>query len=182
MVRTGIAGEHSRIIFEGTARTRARVDDATSLAYGAAVGDYTQSYSTEISSSVDDCFKVLVDFEAYPQWSSPVRECTVIDRHPDGLARRVEFKLDMTIKTIRYVLEYAYEAPTGARWRLVEGDVRAVEGTYHFESHGDRTTATCTQSIDLGFWIPGFVRRSFEQRALRESVEEFRKAVEQRQS
>ena len=145
------------------------------------MGDYTQSYSTEISASVDECFTVLVDFEAYPSWSSPIRGCTIIDRHPDGLARRVEFQLDMTIKTIRYVLEYNYDAPNGARWRLVEGDVRGVEGTYRFETEGDRTAATCTQSIDLGFWIPGFVRRSFEQRALRESVEEFRKAVEQRQ-
>jgi hypothetical protein len=149
---------------------------------GRAVGDYTQSYSTEISAAVDECFEVLVDFEAYPSWSSPIRECTIVDRHPDGLARRVEFKLDMTIKTIRYVLEYTYDAPHTARWRLVEGDVRGVEGTYRFDAHGDHTTATCTQSIDLGFWIPGFVRRSFEQRALRESVEEFRKAVEQRQS
>ena len=149
---------------------------------GRPVGDYTQSYSTEISSSVDECFKVLVDFEAYPSWSSPIRGCTIIDRHPDGLARRVEFQLDMTIKTIRYVLEYTYESPTTARWRLVEGDVRAVDGTYRLDANGDRTIATCTQSIDLGFWIPGFVRRSFEQRALRESVEEFRKAVEQRQS
>ena len=146
------------------------------------MGDYTQSYSTDVAGTIDECFKVLVDFEAYPSWSSPIRGCTIIDRHPDGLARRVEFQLDMTIKTIRYVLEYTYDVPNGARWRLVEGDVRGVEGTYRFDSRGEHTTATCTQSIDLGFWIPGFVRRSFEQRALRESVEEFRKAVEQRQS
>jgi hypothetical protein len=144
------------------------------------VSDYSQSYSTEVSGSVDECFAVLTDFAAYPDWSSPITECRVLDRHPDGLPRRVAFALDMTLKTIRYVLEYEYEPPHGARWWLVEGDLKDVEGSYRFEKHGEGTTATCSQAIDLGFWVPGLLRRTFERKALQDSVEEFRKAVEAR--
>jgi ribosome-associated toxin RatA of RatAB toxin-antitoxin module len=144
------------------------------------VSDYSQSYSTEIAASVADCFAVVTDFAAYPDWSSPITECRVVDRHPDGLARRVAFALDMTLKTVRYVLEYSYEPPHTLHWHMVEGDLRAVEGSYHFEERGGRTTATCAQSVDIGFWIPGPIRRAFEHKALHDSVEEFKKAVETR--
>ena len=144
------------------------------------MSDFTQSYSVAVAGSLEDCFAVLTDFEAYPRWSSPVKECRVVDRYPDGLARRVAFALDMMVKTIRYVLEYTFDPPHGGRWRLVEGDVKGVEGSYRFEKTGDRVKATCTQAIDIGFWVPGPIRRPLEQKALRDSVEEFKKAVEAR--
>ena len=123
---------------------------------------------------------MLTDFEAYPQWSSVIRKCRVLETHPDGLAKRVEFILDMRIKTIRYVLDYTYDPPRGATWHLVEGDVREVEGSYRFEDTPTGVTATCTQAVDLGFWVPGFIRSLAEAKALRDSVEEFKRAVETR--
>ena len=71
-------------------------------------------------------------------------------------------------------------SPRGGRWHLVEGDVKAVQGSYRFEPAGARTKATCTQEVDVGFWIPGPIRRTFERKALQDSVEEFRRAVETR--
>jgi hypothetical protein len=144
------------------------------------VADFSQSYSAEIAGSVNDCFAVLTDFASYPQWSGPVTECRVMEQYPDGLPRRVAFALDMTLKTVRYVLEYTWEPPHTGRWHLIEGDLKDVNGSYHFETAKDRTKATCSQSIDIGFWVPGPIRRPFEQKALRDSVEEFKKAVEAR--
>jgi hypothetical protein len=142
------------------------------------VSDYTQSYTTGVAAPAAACFAVLVDFPAYVDWSSPITECRVLERYPDGLAKRVAFALDMTLKTVRYTLEYTYDAPRGATWKLVEGDVRDVEGSYTFEESGGQTKATCKQSIDVGFWVPGFLKSTFEKKALQDSVEEFRKAVE----
>jgi len=144
------------------------------------MSDYSQTYSTLVVASPEDCFAVLTNFEAYPDWSSPIAESRVLERYPDGLARRVAMALDMKIKTVRYTLEYTYDRPRGARWRLVEGDVKDVQGSYSFEPAASGTTATCTQSIDVGVWIPGFLRSVFEKKALQDSVEEFRKAVESR--
>ena len=144
------------------------------------MAEVRQSYSTTVAGTVDACFAVLTAFEAYPQWSSVIRKCRVLERHPDGLAKRVEFTLDMTVKRIRYVLEYAYEPPDGATWRLVEGDVKDVEGSYRFEETPTGVKATCSQAVDLGFWVPGFIRSLAEAKALRDSVEEFKRAVETR--
>ena len=144
------------------------------------MSDFSQSYSADVVGSIEDCFAVLTDFDAYPEWAGPVTECRVLDRYPDGLARRVAFSMDMTLKTIRYTLEYTWEPPHTGRWRLVEGDIKDVQGSYHFEQAGIRTKATCSQAVDIGFWVPGPIRRPFEQKALRDSVEDFKKAVEAR--
>jgi len=148
--------------------------------YRGRVAGYAQTYETRIAATPDDCFAVVTDFESYPSWSSPIRSCAVLERYPDGRAKRVAFDLDMTIKVIHYVLEYTYTPPREARWRLVEGDLSSVEGTYRFEPDGSGTRAECTQALELGFWIPGFIRSAFEKKALRDSVEEFRQAVEDR--
>ena len=94
------------------------------------MAEVRQSYSATVAGTIDDCFAVLTDFEAYPKWSSVIKKTRVLERHPDGLAKRVEFILDMTIKTIRYVLEYTWDTPAGATWRLSEGDGKDVDGSY----------------------------------------------------
>ncbi|TMA78891.1 MAG: hypothetical protein E6J77_20500, partial [Deltaproteobacteria bacterium] len=59
------------------------------------MSDYRQSYSADVNGSVADCFAVLTEFEAYPEWSGPIKKCLVLERHPDRLARTVAFELDM---------------------------------------------------------------------------------------
>ena len=144
------------------------------------MSEYRESYSTRVGATPEQCFAVLIDFENYPEWSSPVRECRILTRHADALPARVAFVLDTPIKTIRYTLDYTWNPPHGGEWQLVEGDVAGVEGSYEFTPGARGSTATCTQAIDLGFWVPGFLRSAFERKALRDSVEEFRAAVEKR--
>lgn len=140
-----------------------------------------QSFTTEIDASIDDCCAVLLDFDRYPQWSGPTTATRIVERDSDGRARRVEMTLDMKIRNVRYVLEYTYELPDRARWRLVEGDVAGIEGSYLFERIDDtHTRATCRQAVDLGFWVPGPLRRLIERQALRDSVLEFKGEAERR--
>src|SRR5437879_10440994 len=91
---------------EGADSNRARRDTldpapGAPLSSAPAVSDFSQSHSVEIAGSLEDCFAVLTDFEAYPSWSGPVTECRVLERHPDGLPKRVAFSLDMTLKIIQ---------------------------------------------------------------------------------
>jgi hypothetical protein len=93
----------------------------------------------------------------------------------------VKYQLNMLIKTISYTLEYAGKRPNELDWKLTGGDVRAVEGSYRFRRiDGEHTEATCAQAVDVGFWIPGPIRKTFERTALIDSVREFKKAAEQR--
>jgi ribosome-associated toxin RatA of RatAB toxin-antitoxin module len=139
-----------------------------------------QRFTAEIDASPEACFATVLDFPAYPAWSSVISSCSVRELAADGTPRVVEFELDMTIKTVRYVLEYRPEPPTTLEWTLVEGDVASVEGRYTFERKGRKTVATCEQAVDLGFWVPGPIRRVAEQKALKDSVLEFKAEVERR--
>lgn len=140
-----------------------------------------QEFSTEIEATPEQCFDVIVDFEAYPKWASGITSARVLERDREGVGRRVEFVIEIPLRKIRYVLEYDYRRPNRLTWRSVDGDVRSIQGEYRFRKKGKRSTeATCRQAIDLGFWLPGPVRRILEQGALQRSVLEFRDEVHRR--
>ncbi len=140
-----------------------------------------QEFSTEVDASVADCFATITDFDAYPQWSTAVERIAVLERHADGLARLVEFHVDMKLRTVRYVLQYDYERPGHLEWHSVEGDVESIHGTYDFEKRAPkRSRATCRQAVSVGFWIPGPLRSFAERQALKQSVLEFKEEAERR--
>ena len=139
-----------------------------------------QEFSTEVHATVAQCFATITDFENYPNWFSTIRRTKVLDRHPNRLARRVEYFIDMKLKTIRYVLQYEYHKPTQLTWKSVDGDIEAIEGRYVFEKLGPTLSrVTCRQAVSLGFWVPGPLRSVMERHALKQSVLEFKAAAEQ---
>jgi hypothetical protein len=142
------------------------------------MAEHQQSFSTPIEAPLGLCYDAIGDFEAYPRWSSPVTSIAVLDRHPDGKARRVEFAVDMKLKTVRYVLEYTWHPPNRLTWKMVDGDLADIEGSYVFEADGARTIATCSQAISLGFWVPSMILKPIEQTALKQSVLEFKTEAE----
>jgi len=138
-----------------------------------------QQFSTEVHASVAVCFTTVTQFENYPQWFSSIEHAAVLERYADGLGKVVEYRIDMKLKSIRYVLEYTYDKPMHLSWRSVDGDVEAIEGAYEFEKLGAaRSRATCRQAVSIGFWVPGPIRKMLEAQALKQSVLEFKTAAE----
>jgi len=138
-----------------------------------------QIFSTDVEASVQQCFTTVTEFERYPEWFSSIEHAEVLERHADGVGKVVEYRINMKLKSIRYVLEYAHEKPARLTWKSVDGDVEAIEGSYLFEKLGPkRSRATCRQAIALGFWVPGPIRKIMEQQALKQSVLEFKAAAE----
>lgn len=135
-----------------------------------------------VEASQQACFDVITDFASYPRWNSALSSAR-IEQESRGLAKKVAFELNARIKTIRYVLEYQYKKPRELTWKSVEGDVNSITGSYRFEKlDANRTKATCRQEIDLGFWLPGPIRRIAENSALKQAVAEFKAEVENRAS
>lgn len=144
-----------------------------------AMAAHEQEFSTEVQASPSRCFATITDFEHYPARFSTVEQTVVLQRYPNGLAKQVEFHMDMKLKIVRYVLEYHYDKPKRLTWRSVAGDVEAIEGSYRFEKLAPGLTrATCRQVVSLGFWLPGPLRSLIERQALKQSVLEFKTAAE----
>lgn len=139
------------------------------------------THTAEIDADVEDCIAVLADFEGHPRWSTPVVRAATLSCDEHGRGRNVAFELEMKIRRISYVLEHTWDPPYRVSWKLVEGDIAGVKGSYEFERIAPgRTRATCTQNVDLGFWIPGPLRRLFEEQALADAVAEFKREAERR--
>ena len=138
-----------------------------------------QEFSTEVRASVAQCFATITDFEQYPRWFSTIERTRVLDRHANRLPKRVEYYIDMKLKTVRYVLQYEYDKPTHLSWKSVDGDIEAIEGRYDFEKLAPALSrATCRQAVSMGFWVPGPLRSMIERHALKQSVLEFKAAAE----
>jgi ribosome-associated toxin RatA of RatAB toxin-antitoxin module len=140
-----------------------------------------QEFRVEVAASPLDCFKAIVDFERYPEWSSAVKHAAVLERDEAGIGRIVEFRIDIPFKSIRYVLAYEYRKPTDLTWRSVDGDIESIEGAYGFRKLDAKLTeVSCRQEVQIGFWVPGPIRKLLERSALRDSVLEFKAEVERR--
>jgi len=127
------------------------------------------------------CFETLVDFERYPQWFRMIRSARIESADPDAGRWTVAFELDAVLKTIHYTLSYESERPHRLTWKMVAGDLQDIQGNYELiELEPGLTEATCTQGLELGMWVPGPLRRTFEKTALADSVREFKQAAEER--
>ena len=138
-----------------------------------------QSHTEIVQATLQRCFETVVDFERYPDWFSGLEKADIIESDPDKGLWTVRYSLNMIIRTLSYTLSYSSTAPGQLQWTLLEGDVNDIEGSYDFvELEPGLTEATCRQGIDIGFWIPGLVKRGFEATALIASVKECKAAAE----
>ena len=141
------------------------------------------SQSVTIAAPPEQCFAVVKDFAAYPQWAKDVKETTVLARDSDGRATEVEFRTSALGRSTHYTLRYDYSAAPGAMsWHMVKGDImRSIDGAYRFDpstSVDGGTDVTYLLTIELVVPLPGFVKRRAEVRILN-SVKELKARVEQ---
>lgn len=141
----------------------------------------SHSHSEVIRAPIDLCFGTLVDFDAYPDWFRVIRSARIEEANPTHGKWRVRYELDAILKTITYTLAYESERPARLTWKMTAGDLKSIEGEYALvELEPGLTEATCTQTLEIGLWVPGLIRRAFEQSAIQDSVREFKHAAELR--
>lgn len=141
----------------------------------------THSHTEVVAAPIDVCFDVLIDFARYPDWFRMIETSRILESDPASDTFTVAYELHAIVKTIRYTLAYVGKRPDELTWKMVAGDLAAIVGSYKLvELEPGLTEATCTQALDVGFWVPGPLRRIFEQSALADSVREFKQAAEER--
>ena len=139
----------------------------------------SRSHTEVVRAPIDLCFATLVDFAKYPEWFRVITAAKVESADEQACRWQVAYELDAILKTVRYTLAYEGERPHRLKWKMTTGDLTAIEGRYELvELEAGLTEATCTQSIDVGMWVPGIVRRAFESSAVQDSVREFKAAAE----
>lgn len=146
------------------------------------MAEQAREYLT-INASVEQCFDVLADFDAYPEWAGDLKEVAVLERDDRGRAVVVEFRAAGMGRSTRYQLRYDYsDAPKRLGWCLESGDIqRELDGAYLLEpssAEPDATDVTYELSVDLIIPIPGFQKRRAEAKILRTALDDLKARVE----
>ena len=128
-----------------------------------------------IAAPCEVAFAALTDYENLAEWQSAINELEIISLDSGGRGEVVSYVVDLKVRKLRYTLRYGYDAPSSIRFKLVEGDVRDIEGSYDFEPDGeDGCRVTASIAVDPGISVPGPIRRMLAGQMLKTTLKELR--------
>jgi ribosome-associated toxin RatA of RatAB toxin-antitoxin module len=106
--------------------------------------------TVEIEAAPHLVYAIAADIERAPEWQPALKDVEVHDRDAERRALTVETESDAKVRTIRSRLRFAYEEFSAITWEQERGDVKALQGWWHFEDLGGRTRATYGLEVDPG--------------------------------
>ncbi len=135
----------------------------------------------DVEATAAKIFEVATDFESYPEWSSNIKNVEVKEEDAQGRATKVWFDVDARLKRVTYTLAYDYsDAPRAFSWKLVDGDVKELSGSYKFDEYDDVTEVIYETSIDPGFPVPKLLKNQAQKQIAKTALQELKKRVESR--
>ena len=107
--------------------------------------------TVEIEAAPQLVYAVAADIELAPEWQPALKDVEVHERDAERRAMTVETESDAKVRTIRSRLRFAYQEFSAITWEQERGDVKALQGWWHFEDlGGERTRATYGLEVDPG--------------------------------
>ena len=119
--------------------------------------------SVEIEAPIERVFEIAADIAGAPEWQGSLKDVEVLERDGERRPELVETESDAKVKTVRSVLRFSYDPPTGVRWVQEKGDTKALTGWWSFEDlGGGRTRATYGLEADPGRMLGMLLRGPVE--------------------
>lgn len=115
------------------------------------MGAITGSSVAEIEAPIEQVWAIIEDVLTAPDWQGGLKDMVEVERDADGHVTLVETFSDAKVRTIKSIVRFSYEGPTGLRWSQEKGELKSVEGDWELEDLGDgRTRATYSLEVELG--------------------------------
>lgn len=133
------------------------------------------SKTVEMPVARDLLWKVIVDYERYPEFVDSVQKVKVLSR--EGGKTRVEYGIELLGKQITYVLDHVETAPEQMRWGLVESNVlKSNAGGWKLtDLGGARTEVTYHLALDFKIYVPGMILNGLVKSTLPRMLDGFEK-------
>jgi uncharacterized membrane protein len=142
------------------------------------VSDESTGLKEVIEAPADKIIEALTDFETFPEWQAAVLECEVLERDDDGRGSLVRMKVDAKVRKVEYVVRYAYDLPNSLGWEQVSGDLKENTGKYTFAPRDDGSTEVTVDIVaEVGFFVPGPMKKLIREQSLKNSLRELKKRV-----
>lgn len=143
------------------------------------MGNDSAGLSDVVQAPPDKIIEALTDFESFPEWQAAVLECEVLDRDDEGRGSRVRMKVDAKVKKVEYIVKYHYDLPNGLGWEQESGDLKENTGEYTFTANDDGSTQVSVDIVaEVGFFVPGPMKKLIREQSLKNSLRELKKRVE----
>jgi polyketide cyclase/dehydrase/lipid transport protein len=119
--------------------------------------------TVEIDAPVERCYEIAADIANAPEWQGSLLDVDVLERDSEGRPELVETKSDAKVKSVRALLRFSYDPPTGIRWVQEKGDTKSLEGWWTLEDLGEgRTRASYGLTADPGRMLGMLLRGPIE--------------------
>src|SRR5919197_4701222 len=142
------------------------------------MSDDSTGLTDVIAAPPDKIIEALTDFETFPDWQAAVMECEVLERDGEGRGSLVRMKVDAKIRKVDYVVRYAYDLPHSLDWEQVSGDLKENTGNYTFAPREDGGTDVTVDIVaEVGFFVPGPMKKLIREQSLKNSLRELKKRV-----
>ena len=135
------------------------------------------SESIEIKASPKDCYKVITDYESYPEFVSQLKD--VIVSKKKGNTAEVTYEIDL-IKKISYTLKMKGKPGKSVEWTFVDGDImKDNQGSWELEEVKKGVTlATYNIDIEFNLVVPKLIARKLVGSNLPSMLKSFKKRIE----
>jgi uncharacterized membrane protein len=131
-----------------------------------------------VNAPVDKIVEALTSFETFPEWQGAVMECEVLERDDEGRGSLVRMKVDAKVRKVEYVVRYSYDLPNGLSWEQTSGDLKENTGRYTFVAREDGGTDVTVDIVaEVGFFVPGPMKKLIREQSLKNSIRELKKRV-----
>ena len=113
------------------------------------MADLEGTRSIEIAAPLERCFAIAADLDRVPEWHGAMRDVEVLERDSEGRATVVDSDIHATVASVRLRLRFSYDEPHGLRWTGGSGDLRSLDGSWHFEERAEGETLA-TYALEIG--------------------------------
>lgn len=135
------------------------------------------SQDIEIKASPKDCYKVIADFESYPDFLKDLKAVDV--KKKKGNSSEVTYHISV-IKDIQYTLKMNGKPDKRLEWSFVEGDyMKDNHGYWELEEVKKGVTlATYNIDVKFGLLVPSMVTKKLVGNHLPQMLKAFKARIE----
>lgn len=108
--------------------------------------------------SPEEFYKIVSDYEKYPEFLQEVKECKVVKT--DGDRQLVEYKVSV-IKSFTYQLWMTHKLHELVSWTFAGGDIfKTNSGSWKIEDQAGKAKVTYSVEATFGVFVPGMIAKT----------------------
>jgi ribosome-associated toxin RatA of RatAB toxin-antitoxin module len=115
-----------------------------------------------IESPPERCYAIAADIDRIHEWQGGVQSVAVLERDGHGRAVVAELATDAKVTTVKTRVRFSYDPPHGLSWTQEKGDLKSLDGSWHFEADGESTRVTYELVGDPGRMLGMLIRGPVE--------------------